>query len=381
LNCNGDNDWPKACEIKIDDKNCGTCGNDCTKENKVCNGRTCVDKSSSSSSSQLKCSVGWGSCNNKNKCDTNLVSNDHCGDCTTKCDTTNGKEYCEMSNTKEIKCVARTTEKCFQPLASANDPVIASVDSDKSEDLKVDQVTVFPTTQIENANVIISESSQPEGSESPGLVYKYLSIEVSFGVESKVESSSDSGTSSSLSAAIVPITPLYAYKEISTDTPTDKISNIEINFKVEKSWLIDNNREWSDVVLNHYENGEWIKLKTTTLTEDATYYYFSADSTSASPFAITVGENKDTCPYECCMNEAEYTDKLCDTGYICEDNICTEIVTSTETAVQQPMNFTTLITIVGGIAVIALVIIYFILKKKQKPAKSMEELRAKYRKR
>jgi hypothetical protein len=80
------------------------------------------------------------------------------------------------------------------------------------------------------------------------------------------------------------------------------------------------------------------------------------------------------------VNEAKYTDTLCDDGYECQDNVCVEIETGTGT-IQQPVNYTLIITIAGAIAIAALIVIYIILKRKKKTAKSIEELKAKYRKR
>jgi plastocyanin domain-containing protein len=89
---------------------------------------------------------------------------------------------------------------------------------------------------------------------------------------------------------------------------------------------------------------------------------------------------------ECCIGEGKYPDKECDSGYDCKDNVCVETEgvytedTNENADVKQPMNFTMIITIVGGIFVAVLVIVYVILKRKKKPKDNFEELYQKYKK-
>jgi PGF-pre-PGF domain-containing protein len=79
--------------------------------------------------------------------------------------------------------------------------------------------------------------------------------------------------------------------------PEDKIENVVIHFKVEKSWIAENLIVISTIVLNRYDpvNAQWVSLPTTYLGEDDTYVYFSAVSPGLSVLAIT-GEIKILAP-------------------------------------------------------------------------------------
>lgn len=67
-------------------------------------------------------------------------------------------------------------------------------------------------------------------------------------------------------------------------------SNIEdaaVDFKVEKTWLIENNLDSSVIILNMYENGEWVEVPVTITGEDSKFVYFTAEVSEYSTFAIT----------------------------------------------------------------------------------------------
>ncbi len=72
--------------------------------------------------------------------------------------------------------------------------------------------------------------------------------------------------------------------------------NIEkpvICFKVEKSWLQNNNIEQSSIALNRYSDKEWKQFPINLLKEDNKYLYFTASVPGFSSFAIT-GKGKGT---------------------------------------------------------------------------------------
>jgi PGF-pre-PGF domain-containing protein len=83
-------------------------------------------------------------------------------------------------------------------------------------------------------------------------------------------------------------TNVYAYLDIQTTAPEGSIESLTINFKVELSWLTDNNIDKNNVVLMRYHNNAWEQLDTTMLTEDLTYVYYQATATGMSTFAIAV---------------------------------------------------------------------------------------------
>ena len=76
---------------------------------------------------------------------------------------------------------------------------------------------------------------------------------------------------------------------------SENIDNPIINFKVEKSWVIDNKISKSTISLNRYSDGIWNPLETYRIGEDADYLYFEAKVPGFSPFAVTgkkaVGES------------------------------------------------------------------------------------------
>ncbi|MCD4840515.1 MAG: PGF-pre-PGF domain-containing protein [Methanosarcinales archaeon] len=76
---------------------------------------------------------------------------------------------------------------------------------------------------------------------------------------------------------------------------SENIDNPIINFKVEKSWVIDNKISKSTISLNRYSDGKWNPLETYRIGEDADYLYFEAKVPGFSPFAVTgkkaVGES------------------------------------------------------------------------------------------
>jgi len=80
---------------------------------------------------------------------------------------------------------------------------------------------------------------------------------------------------------------VYKYIEISQQNLDKKTKNIKIKFKVEKTWLTENNLTEDDVVLMHYKNDVWEELKTTKLNTDANYVHYSATTDSFSIFAIS----------------------------------------------------------------------------------------------
>lgn len=68
---------------------------------------------------------------------------------------------------------------------------------------------------------------------------------------------------------------------------SDNIDNPGICFKVEKSWLQDENIGQDSIVLNRYSNKTWEQLPATLLREDSEYLYFTADVSEYSFFAVT----------------------------------------------------------------------------------------------
>jgi len=68
---------------------------------------------------------------------------------------------------------------------------------------------------------------------------------------------------------------------------SDSIENPVVCFKVEKTWIQDEEIDQASITLNRYNDTEWNPLLTNLLGEDDTYLYFTAETPGFSPFAIT----------------------------------------------------------------------------------------------
>ena len=80
------------------------------------------------------------------------------------------------------------------------------------------------------------------------------------------------------------------YKSFNIWIDSDNVDDIEdaaVNFKVEKTWLQANGFDKSSIVLNMYDNGEWVAVPITITGQDSTYVYFTAEVSEYSTFAIT----------------------------------------------------------------------------------------------
>ncbi|MHA1853244.1 MAG: PGF-pre-PGF domain-containing protein [Candidatus Heimdallarchaeaceae archaeon] len=179
--------------------------------------------------------------------------------------------------------------------ASPTSPAIAIIESDKAKDLKVDKVTLEVKETVSNVKITVKESSLPSGA--------------------SVAISADVGKT-------------YKYIEITTNVASEKVEKVKIKFKVEKSWITENNIASATIALQRWADNKWNKLPTSKVAEDETYIYFEAESPGLSTFAIT-GEKKAPellpCPFECCIGEVNYTDKECPSGYECKENKCVAI--------------------------------------------------------
>jgi len=92
-----------------------------------------------------------------------------------------------------------------------------------------------------------------------------------------------------------PSEKVYAYISIETNAESDDISSILITFKVEKSWIEENNIDKETIILLRYHNNEWQKLTTTFKSENDKNVYYEAEVPGLSTFAI-VGSTLTTKP-------------------------------------------------------------------------------------
>ncbi len=214
------------------------------------------------------------------------------------------------------------------------------------EELKITGITITAATQIDNAGITVKESTASKAgiaiSAGEGSAYKYLEIT----------------------------------KSLVTD---EQISKAKISFKVEKSWYSNNNYDVATTVLRRKVGDAWQDLPTIKLKEDVTYYYFDAESTGLSYFAVIakkIGavivpptEKKAVCGDAVCEFDETCSsciaDCACGTGKECVDNACKE--KAVVPAEKEKMSKTKLMLIgIGILIVLAIIIILLAMPKKKK---------------
>jgi PGF-pre-PGF domain-containing protein len=81
---------------------------------------------------------------------------------------------------------------------------------------------------------------------------------------------------------------VYRYLDISTELEDEDIDSVDIQFEVEKSWIVEAGIDESAVTLYEYdpETGLWNLLLTAKVGQDDAYIYYSATSPRFSVFAI-----------------------------------------------------------------------------------------------
>lgn len=81
---------------------------------------------------------------------------------------------------------------------------------------------------------------------------------------------------------------VYRYLDISTELGDEDIDSVDIEFEVEKSWIVEVGIDESAVTLYEYdpETGTWDPLPTGKVGEDDTYIYYCATSPGFSVFAV-----------------------------------------------------------------------------------------------
>ncbi len=81
--------------------------------------------------------------------------------------------------------------------------------------------------------------------------------------------------------------PGTVYKNLNIIVGTTRIKEAVIRFRIENSWLADNNLAGGDVKLMKWDGSKWNILETTEKTKDGTFTLFEAKTTGFSSFAIT----------------------------------------------------------------------------------------------
>ncbi|MBN1762712.1 MAG: PGF-pre-PGF domain-containing protein [Methanomicrobia archaeon] len=89
----------------------------------------------------------------------------------------------------------------------------------------------------------------------------------------------------------------YSYLNIETENLNEEdIANVNIAFKVRKSWIEENNVDETSIKLNRFFEGEWTSPATEKILEDEVYLYYKTESAGLSNFAITGQEKVEKIP-------------------------------------------------------------------------------------
>jgi len=65
------------------------------------------------------------------------------------------------------------------------------------------------------------------------------------------------------------------------------MQDVVIGFKVDRSWVSQNNIDESSIIVYRFNEGEWVPLNTTKKNEDANHLFLEAQTPGFSPFAIS----------------------------------------------------------------------------------------------
>ena len=160
---------------------------------------------------------------------------------------------------------------------------VQEADSDDDDDDSEDTPTPTPTPSS-NATGISIEAGKETSLTFENRNVTKISIKVDksvSGVELVVQ-----GTEKPENIPDVSGIP-YSYFNITATNLTATVTvTAKIEFKVNKSWITDNNINETAIKLNRY-NGNWTVLHTSELSEDEVYFYFEAETAGFSLFAIS----------------------------------------------------------------------------------------------
>ncbi len=209
----------------------------------------------------------------------------------------------------------------------------------KSATLAVTEIKVTVKNKVTNAKIKVDVGSLPSGasvlSSAKGSVYKYITI-------------------------------------TKTAMADDDIEKATIKFKVKKSWLTEKGYGKDTVSLHRYYDKKWDKLETTRTGFGVEYYYYSAESSGFSTFAITAekatvitaptAEEEKEVPEE--VEEAPEEAEVTEEEVLVEGEAPAE-VKAPEEEKEAPPNITLIVTLIAVI-IVFVIVSYFVQEKKQK---------------
>lgn len=87
--------------------------------------------------------------------------------------------------------------------------------------------------------------------------------------------------------AIAKTGKVYQYLEINAENVENKLDNANVEFRVEKSWVSQNNLNKDEIAVFRFGNNIWDELSTVFVEEDDDYYYYSVELDNFSYFVIS----------------------------------------------------------------------------------------------
>jgi PGF-pre-PGF domain-containing protein len=156
------------------------------------------------------------------------------------------------TTTTTIPTTTQVNETLKLSIITPDSPAIFNVSD--PDTLKIQNVILAVNKNVTNVTIMVKEASHPSGAPNvtnyeTGIIFKYLDISA-------------------------------------TNVTGDDISNVTINFQVEKNWINSTSIDIGTIALYRYFNSTWNKLLTSKLNETSNLITFQAVSPGLSVFVI-----------------------------------------------------------------------------------------------
>ncbi|WP_319506678.1 PGF-pre-PGF domain-containing protein [uncultured Methanolobus sp.] len=189
--------------------------------------------------------------------------------------------------------------------------------------------TVFPFYKGDNRIVSVSFTSKLNGGQVKAV------IEMLVDTSSQVSSSAPGNVYKNMN--------IY----VDSNLASDIIGNSKVNFKVEKSWINDNDIDLSTITLCRYSNSKWDQLSTESKGEDDLYFYFVSTTPDFSPFAISSVEPSVAMDRDLGKDVVASSPDSGDTVMSTEDAVSMELTTEIPQESKSSLSFVSVLALAG----------------------------------